>query len=139
MEQIKLIVLGEPKAQMRHRHAKIGKFIHTYDPSDEKKQTFAGILQTQAPDKPIDAPIMLELTFYMPRPKAHYGSGKKSEMLKDTAPEWHTSKPDGDNLEKFVTDSLNGIYYKDDSLICYVIRKKLYSERPRTEILITTL
>ena len=137
--EIKLVVLGEPKAQMRHRHAQRGKFVHTYDPSEAKKQTFAGILQTQAPETPIDAPIMLELIFYMPRPKAHYGTGSKSEMLKDNAPEWHISKPDGDNMEKFVTDSLNGVYYRDDSLICFVIRKKLYSERPRTEITIKTL
>ena len=139
MEQIKLTVLGVPKAQGRHKHFTRGKFSGTYDPSKDKKETFAGILQGQAPETLIDAPIFLELTFYMPRPKAHYGIGSKSEILKDSAPEWHTSKPDGDNLEKFVTDSLNGIYYKDDSLICFVIRKKVYSERPRTEIILTTL
>jgi len=139
MTQIKLTVLGVPKAQARHKHFRRGKFSGTYDPSEDKKKTLADILQSQAPEMPINAPIFLELTFHMPRPKAHYGTGSKSEILKDSAPEWHTSKPDGDNLEKFVTDSLNGIYYKDDSLICFVIRKKVYSERPRTEIVLTTL
>jgi Holliday junction resolvase RusA-like endonuclease len=132
-------VLGEPKAQMRHRHATRGKFTHTYDPSEAKKHTFAGILQMDAPDKPIDTPIKLELTFFMPRPKAHYGTGAKSECLKDSAPEWQSSKPDIDNLVKFVQDSLNGIYYKDDALIYQLIAIKVYSERPRTEIILTTL
>jgi len=139
MTQIKLTVLGDAKAQMRHRHTSVGKFVRTYDPSAEKKLTFAGILQQNAPEKPIDGPIFLELTFYMRRPKSHYGTGKNSEILKDSAPEWHTSKPDGDNLEKFVTDSMNRIYYRDDSLICFVIRKKVYSDQPRTEIVLTTL
>ena len=139
MEQIRLTVLGVPKAQARHKHFRRGKFSGTYDPSEDKKETLTDIVQSQAPEIPINAPIFLELTFYMPRPKAYYGTGSKSEILKDSAPEWHTSKPDGDNLEKFVTDSLNGIYYKDDSQICFVIRKKVYSERPRTEIVLTTL
>lgn len=133
------MVLGEAKPQKRHRHTKVGKFIRTYDPSAEDKETFAGILQREAPLTPINAPIFLQLTFYMRRPKSHYGTGSKSEMLKDNAPEWHTSKPDGDNLTKFVQDSLNKIYYRDDSLVCWIEVKKIYSERPRTEIAITVL
>jgi len=139
MTQIKLTVLGVPKAQGRHKHFQRGKFSGTYDPSSEKKETFASILQGDAPTTPIATPIALELTFYMPRPKAHYGTGSKSEMLKDTAPEMQSSKPDIDNLVKFVQDSLNGIYYKDDALICTLVANKVYSDRPRTEIIINTL
>jgi Holliday junction resolvase RusA-like endonuclease len=136
---IELTVLGIPKAQGRHKHFTRGKFSGTYDPSSEKKETFASCLQDQAPEVPIAIPMSLTLTFYMPRPKGHYGTGAKSECLKDSAPEWHTSKPDCDNLVKFCTDALNGIYYKDDSLICVLIASKVYSERPRTEIIIKTL
>lgn len=139
MTQIKLTVLGIPKAQGRHKHFQRGKFSGTYDPSREKKETFASILQDDAPETPIATPIALELIFYMPRPKAHYGSGSKSEMLKDNAPEMQSSKPDLDNLIKFVQDSLNGIFYKDDALICELKASKVYSERPRTEIIIKTL
>ena len=139
MEQIRLTVLGIPKAQGRHKHFQRGKFSGTYDPSSEKKETFASILQGQAPETPITSPIALELIFYMPRPKAHYGTGAKSECLKDTAPEMQSSKPDIDNLVKFVQDSLNGIFYKDDALICHLTAQKVYSDRPRTEIILTTL
>ena len=137
--KIYLEVLGIPKAQARHKHFVRGKFSGTYDPSGEKKETFASILQKNAPEMPISTPIALELTFYMPRPKGHYGSGTKSACLKDSAPEWHTSKPDLDNLCKFVQDSLNGVFYKDDSLIYSLIAQKVYSERPKTEIVIKTL
>jgi Holliday junction resolvase RusA-like endonuclease len=139
MEQIKLVVLGIPKAQPRHRHFTRGKFTTTYDPAMEKKNTFASCLQEQAPVTPISTPIALELVFYMPRPKGHYGTGAKQECLKDSSPEWHSSKPDADNLAKFCTDALNGIFYKDDALICQLSIKKVYSERPRTEIVIITL
>ena len=138
-EQIKLVVLGEPKAQTRHRHFKRGKFSGNYDPSADDKQTFASILQQQAPKEPISAPISLEVVFYMGRPKNHYKSGKNSEMLKDTAPEYHSGRPDLDNMVKFVQDSLNTIYYKDDALISQITAKKIYSENPRTEITITKL
>lgn len=136
---IHLEVLGEPKAQARHRHFQRGKFSGNYDPSKDKKESFASILQKDAPEKPLDVPLSLELVFYMARPKNHYRTGKNSDMLKDTAPEYHSGRPDIDNLVKFVQDSLNAIYYKDDALIACLSARKVYSERPRTEITITTL
>ncbi len=141
MDQIKIYrcVLGEPKAQPRHRHFQRGSFVTAYDPAAKAKTSFAGILQAEAPKEPISVPMILELTFYMARPKNHYGSGKKAECLKDSAPEHHSGRPDLDNLTTFVQDALNKIYYRDDALICQLIASKKYSERPRTEIVITTL
>jgi len=138
-DQIKLVVLGEPKAQARHRHFTKGTFSGTYDPSKNAKETFASILQREAPKEPISGPISLELVFYMSRPRNHYKTGKNSEMLKDSAPEYHSGRPDLDNLTKFVQDSLNKIYYRDDALICQLTAKKIYSENPRTTIVLTII
>ena len=138
-EVIKVVVLGEPKAQKRHRHFQRGKFSGTYDPSKDDKESFASILQREAPEKPLDEPLSMELRFYLGRPKSHFRSGKNSDMLKDNAPEHHIGKPDVDNMIKFCQDSLNGIYYRDDALICVLTAEKLYSDRPRTEITLTTL
>jgi Holliday junction resolvase RusA-like endonuclease len=132
-------VLGEPKAQPRHRHFTRGSFVQTYDPAAKAKETFASILQREAPETPVSDPISLTLVFYMARPKGHYKTGKNSDMLKDSAPEHHTGRPDLDNLTKFVQDALNKIYYRDDALICALKAIKVYSERPRTEITINTL
>jgi Holliday junction resolvase RusA-like endonuclease len=137
--EIHRVVLGEPKAQPRHRHFQRGDFVTTYDPAAKAKQSFAGILQSEAPKEPISAPISLELVFYMARPRNHYGTGKKSDMLKDSAPEYHSGRPDLDNLTKFVQDALNKIYYRDDALICELVARKIYSESPRTEITIKTI
>jgi len=140
---IKLTVLGEPSAQPRHRHYTMGSgnqlHVQTYDPATKAKETFASILQQDAPETPIDEPMMLEINFFMRRPKGHYGTGKNIGRVKPNAPEWCSTKPDIDNLVKFVQDALNKIFYRDDSLICQIISRKLYSEKPRTEIIIKTL
>lgn len=36
----------------------------------------------------------------------------------------HIKKPDGDNLEKFLNDALNGILWSDDSRIAWLLRSK---------------
>lgn len=136
---IKLVVLGEPKPQPRPRFFKAGEHIRSYDPAKKDKQTFAGILQAQAPKEPISGPISLEMTFYMARPKGHYGTGKNAGILKKNAPEWHTSRGDLDNLIKMGTDSMNKIFYRDDAQIAELFCKKIYSENPRTEIIIVEL
>ena len=38
----------------------------------------------------------------------------------------HTSKPDGDNLEKAVLDAMNGVVYHDDRLVWQSARVKVY-------------
>jgi len=136
---IQLEILGEPRAQARHRHFSRGKFHGTYDPSKEKKETFASIIQREAPGKPLEGALSLQMVFYMSRPKNHFGSGKKSEKLKDSAPEYHIKRPDIDNCEKFVMDSMSKIFWKDDSQICVLHSEKKYSDRPRTEIIIKTI
>ena len=95
-------ILGEPKAQARHRHFSRGTFTGTYDPSKDKKESFASIIQAKAPREPITGPVLLKLSFCMPRPKNHYRTGKMAGVLKDSAPKYHTGRPDIDNLQKFV-------------------------------------
>jgi len=132
-------VLGEPSAQMRHRSFQRGNFKGNYDPSMGKKNDFIYIIQEKAPKEPLTGPIGITIIFYFGRPNSHYGTGKKKEMLKDNAPEFHTSRKDLDNCVKFATDSMNHVFYKDDSQICRLFSEKLYSESPRTYILIQTL
>ena len=72
----------------------------------------------------------------MPRPKAHYGTGRNVGRLKESAPLHHVKTPDLDNLKKFVLDVLNEIVWRDDSQIVQLSGAKEYSENPRTEIII---
>jgi Holliday junction resolvase RusA-like endonuclease len=94
------------------------------------KADFLAICLAKCPEKPIEGPIMLTLQFRMPRPKSHFGA----KGLKPTAPKFHTSKPDSDNLGKLILDALNGRFWRDDSQICKLFITKTYSETPQTEI-----
>jgi Holliday junction resolvase RusA-like endonuclease len=137
--KIEITIPGEPKTQQRHRTFKRGTFTGTYDPSEKDKKNFLVLCMGNKPDRPIDSPINMELKFYSGRPKNHYGTGKNANVLKQNAPYFNISRPDIDNLQKFVMDSLNSIFYRDDSLICLLSSVKLYDDIPRTEITIETL
>ena len=75
----------------------------------------------------------------MKRPKSHYRTGKYSDLIKDRFKNIiHTKKPDIDNLIKFVLDALSGQngFFLDDNLIESIYAKKIYSDNPKTMILI---
>lgn len=136
---IHLVILGEPKAQKRHRSVKMGNFIRQYDPSAKDKDDLLYVVQQQAPKEPFTCPIRLDVDFYFSRPKSHYKTGKNAHILKDSCPVWHTTKPDADNCIKLVQDALNKVFYRDDSLICQVSIRKRYDVNPRIEINISPL
>jgi len=139
LRTIHLVILGEPKAQKRHRSVKMGNFIQQYDPSAKDKDDLLYVVQQQAPKEPFTSPIKLDVAFYFSRPKSHYKSGKNAHILKESCPQWHTTKPDADNCIKLVQDSLNKVFYRDDSLICQVSITKRYDVNPRIEINISPL
>jgi Holliday junction resolvase RusA-like endonuclease len=139
MEPITLKILGDPQAQKRHRSVRLGSFNRQYDPSASDKGDFLSVVQRQAPDKPIDFPIEVHINVFFGRPKSHFKTGKNSHEMKESAPYWHTARPDFDNLAKFVCDALNKVYWKDDSFIVKCTVQKIYSEMPRTEITINKI
>lgn len=140
-ESIRITVLGDPTPQQRHRHHQVkgADFVTTYDPSSKKKKEFLKACLPYKPDRPHEQPLRVDMVFYFSRPKSHYRSGKYAHILKDTAPTLHVSRPDADNCAKFVKDSLNKTFWKDDSFVCDMNVKKRYDENPRTEITITPL
>jgi len=131
----KLVVYGSPRA------TSAGGFVRVYDDpnSAKEKRKLAVVIQEQAPKRLLDCPLRVDLYFYLPRPKGHYGTGKNAGRLKVLAPINHTKKPDIDNLRKLITDAMTGIFWRDDSIICEGTTKKIYSDRPRTEIFIKIL
>ena len=140
METITLKIPGDPKAQKRHRHARIKgtDFIKTYDPSSADKTDFYWMCYNQRPKTVPTCPVSLNIEFYFQRPKSHYGTGSKNSILKSSAPVFHTSKPDIDNLCKMPIDALTGIYWKDDTQIVELTAIKHYitNYAPYTQIII---
>lgn len=96
--------------------------------ADEALRTMEGV-------EPLSGPVEAHVLFYFPRPKNHYGSGKNAEVLKQTAPTFHASKPDSDKLQRAIGDSLSGIALRDDAQIVHWNVWKLYG-KPRCEIIL---
>ena len=131
---IEFEIPGEPQALKRHRSFKMGDRISQYDPSKGDKADFLAKVMQHKPDIPFDEPLYLKLGFYFSRPKGHYGTGKNAGKLKASAPEYHTKVPDSDNLTKFVCDSLNKVFWRDDSIIAALNVTKKYTDRPRITV-----
>lgn len=74
----------------------------------------------------LTCPLILKLTFFQRRPNGHYGTGRNAGRLKDSAPEYPTTKPDLTKLTRAVEDALTGIVWKDDSQVVKQDTRKLY-------------
>lgn len=138
-------VEGIPAAQPRVKAYVRGKHAAVYTPKTANSWKdcvkCAGILAR--PKSPLQGPLFVSMTFAMPRPKAHYRSGKYSGELRLTAPGHVTAKPDFDNLMKSTVDALTEIgFWRDDSQLAQVQFKKMYcspDERPGCSITIVLL
>jgi len=134
--KIEIEVLGQPTAQPRHRNFRRGKFSGTYDPAKEAKNSFLSCIVQYAPGKPIETGIHMDINFCFLRPKSHFGTGRNAEKLKKSAPFHHIKKPDIDNLEKFLLDSMNKVFFRDDSQIYKIDAEKRYGDVAKTQIVI---
>jgi Holliday junction resolvase RusA-like endonuclease len=57
----------------------------------------------------LSGPLAVEFTFFSPRPHGHFGTGRNSGKLKDSAPGFPVTRPDVLKLARLVEDSLSGI------------------------------
>ncbi|MGG3798009.1 RusA family crossover junction endodeoxyribonuclease [Metabacillus fastidiosus] len=78
--------------------------------------------------------LEVEISFMMPIPKS-WSNVKKQQAVG----EYHTKKPDTDNLVKGVFDSLNKLVWQDDNQVAKVTAVKNYGEVPGMEIIIKEL
>ncbi|MEI8033003.1 MAG: RusA family crossover junction endodeoxyribonuclease [Chlorobiaceae bacterium] len=123
---IEFFIPGHPQALKRHRTFRCGKRNINVDASATQKKTFLACALRYRPERPLDEPLMVKMEFSFPRPKSHF----TRKGLKPSAPLLHTGKPDGTNLAKFYEDALNGIFWRDDSVIARLSIEKRYAEAP---------
>lgn len=122
---------GRPVPLARARHGK-GK---TYDPQKKTKLGHGLQLKIQHGGRPlIKGPLKLEIVFFMQIP-----SGLSVNQIDTIYKAEHSTTPDLSNLIKYVEDISNGIIFKDDAQISFIIARKIYSAIARTEFTITKL
>lgn len=100
-----------------------------------KAQVADAAAQAMNGREPLDGPLLLELTFWIPRPKGHYGTGRNAPAVKPGAPQAPAVKPDLLKLARAVEDALTGVVYRDDAQVCAETLTKAYTTGgARTEV-----
>ena len=78
-------------------------------------------------------PLGAEVTFTLPRPRGHYGTGRNADLIKDSAPEWPVSHATGDvdKLLRLILDALQDTpLVPDDCAILEVTARKTFVYGP---------
>ena len=122
----KFEIPGQPIPLKRHRKGKYGM----YDSQKMEKLSFTNLarLSLNHPKiTPMDGDIKASLKFHCQVPKS-WSMKKKIKM----EGEFKNSKPDLDNLIKFVFDALEGTFFTNDSRIVNINAFKVYSNNPKT-------
>jgi len=111
----------------------LDRVVITQD-NKKRQKPWASMISSVARElfpKPLIGPVMISIAFKMPRPKAHYRSVKKAQILRDDAPKYHTIKPDSDKLTRCVFDALTNIAWMDDQQVSVIAHvSKVYGDRP---------
>jgi len=134
---IEFFVPGNPQAQQRHRSFQKGKFRGNYDPSAGDKADFLAKCMQHKPENPLTGAIYLKIVAVFPRPASHF-KGNRSKGLRELKPDvsscYTRRRNDWDNIGKFVSDALNGIFYEDDGQISLAMVTRCYIQNSYPQI-----
>ena len=140
MRKIEFFVPGAPIGKERPRAARRGAGVVMFTPEKTAgyealvAATAAAALAGDAPthqllDGPLEA--VLEMRFPVP---ASWSKAKRARALAGV--EWHTSKPDADNVAKAVLDACNGVVFRDDAQVVMLVATKVFSDEPGVRVVI---
>ena len=136
--RVEICIPGVPIAQPRAKATTFGGKARMYTP-DAKVRPFKEAIRILFAEAykgpPVEGPVILQVTAVFPRPKGMVWKSKPMPRVP------HTKKPDHDNLEKSICDSLNQLAFRDDSQVYYAIIQKFVAsgdEQPHTRIVITS-
>ncbi len=136
MKPIMFVVIGAPTPQPRPRFRSIpmgsGKArAQAYTPAKHKvtvwRKKIAACLSRMNLTV-TDQPVVVHITFFIKRPKSHFGTGGNEGRLRSSAPKHPVTKSTGDidNLVKAVLDEMNGVIFTDDAQVLHLIAVKRY-------------
>lgn len=132
---MKLVLNIEPKPQLRPRFARRGKFTTTYEEKDMKswRENCRLLIANLYVGQPIlNGALRAKVRFFI-KPPQYISKAKKYQqaLIDETIPVG--KKPDVDNYEKALYDSMSGIVFKDDGQVALHDVGKFYSLNPRIE------
>jgi len=146
-------VIGSPQTQGSKTaitNPKTGRAMIVESGNRDAKKTWRGDIRDaaleaiknigpyQATIWPAFGPVRVQMVFRRPRPKGHFGSGRNSGQVKDSAPRWPTTAPDVLKLARAVEDAMTGYVYEDDAQIVEESLCKVYGP-PGVSVTVTQL
>lgn len=138
-EPITVNLVGIPQGKGRARAFLRGGNISHYTP--EKTRTYEGMIRTAAMEamgnRPaLDEPVEFVLRAIFPVPASWSEKKRQRAITGEIKP---GKKPDLDNVTKAWNDALNGVVYRDDSLICRMSLEKRYGPQPLVVVTVRPL
>lgn len=129
---IEFFIPGKPQGKARARtfYNPRLKRVQTITPDNTVlyenliKMRFLEAVDSPLPLFDAGIPVRLELTIMYGVPRSASKKASAEMLLGAVRP---CKKPDADNVIKCVADALNGVAYKDDTQVCEVAARKLYS------------
>ena len=89
--------------------------------------------------EPMRGALGLVVTFYVQRPRGHYGTGRNAGTVKQSAPRAPTVRPDVTKLIRAVEDACTSILWRDDSQVTVQVGRKRYGTPERCEVEVRAL
>ena len=140
MRKIEFFVPGAPIGKGRPRAARRGAGVVMFTP--EKTAGYEALVAATAAaalagnslaHQLLDGPLNVVLEMRFPVP-AGWSKAKRARAL--AGAEWHTSKPDADNVAKAILDACNGVVFRDDAQVVVLIATKAFSKEPGVRVAI---
>lgn len=141
---VRFEVPGDPQGKGRHRSRiatnKAGKsFVANYTP--EKTANYESLVslsasQAMAGRRPTNNPCAVTIDVYCKVPVSWSAVKLARAVAGSVLP---TGRPDLDNIEKSILDGMNAVVFRDDALVCDVVKRKRYAERARVEVAVREL
>lgn len=140
-EPVTVSLTGIPQGKGRarsfmYRKKDTGKLSIGHHTPD-KTATYEGMIRTQAMQEignkqPFDCPVEFVMRAIFPVPASWSDKKRQRALTGELKP---GKKPDLDNVCKAWNDALNGVVYRDDSLICRMVLEKRYG--PQALVVVT--
>jgi Holliday junction resolvase RusA-like endonuclease len=137
---ITIEVRGLPAPQGSKRHVGRGIMVESSRAVGPWREAVRAETYKAISDGGLQGAVHVDITFYLTRPRGHYGTGRNAERLRDSAPAWPSGRPDVDKLARSVLDGLTaGGAWRDDAQVAVLIARKIYGWQPGCRIEIREL
>lgn len=125
---ITIKVYGMPAPQGSKRHVGHGIMVESSKAVGPWREAIRHETQQHDGGFGRGVPVSVDIQFYLPRPKGHFGTGRNADRLKPSAPSRPAGPPDIDKLERAVLDGIvAGGALHDDGQVAHVEKDKWYA------------